>query len=412
MNTTFKISALLGIVLITYPLFTIAYKIHLPGIHESFTTNALECLDSYNGSTPTDCITKIKACIDTNPTDKSHLKKCYTQAKATNIDDFYTNDELTYAVSWPDDPTREFSPSSIAKWGSKMQFTCQSIFENKKKLLIHEDGLLCSTHFGPMQFWHSQASSPNESASDTYEHIRDWIIFNYKVAIEEIKHDADYCDYFDEDKSTIANILKPEGYSFCEPRKYLGIFPTEKYWGWLGVAPYPAYDIATLYGLTCSDPFQSKTCEEEQINNLKARLHKTKLTAIGAILHVVHDSYAKGHVIRQSGCGSNVDDDNAISRIDCSAASMYTTYGYLDVNSKFVPQNDHSISDKWPDIDNNCSIIAGKQNDFYDPITASARILWHIKNSSDINIFLKDIDRIINNPGTDILSGLGQCYIK
>lgn len=379
-------------------------------VHQALTKNSLMCLEKGNGDKPKECILKIKQCIDQklgNAVD--HRKSCFQKNRPSILFlDKFSVDDLEKAVKWPDDPTYEAFGTGVAKFGAKMLRGCEE-FLNDRKGLDNTSGLLCNTHFGSYQFWHAQASELNEPSSETRQKILDWAKFNYEVAIGKIKPDDDYCSYFLENESSISIHMKPENYPFCEERLY---------WGWLPkwiAKPYPAWDIATLYGVSCENPFTSAfACEEELINNPIKREANTVVSATGALLHLIQDSFSQSHNERGKCYNAAPLEDKRptpVSKIVCKPISLFTNYGqYNSEQNKIESQVEHKLSDDWPNIDDSC-IDEKTRTHVDDPITASAKILWHIENKSDWNIdVLPDIEKVFNIVSKDFPSGPGICF--
>jgi len=378
-------------------------------VHQALTANALKCLEDKNGVKPEKCIVGIKQCIDERGRDDiSNRKDCFQENRPSiSFLGKFTIDDLEKAVKWPDDPTYEAFGPGVAKFGAKMLEGCEG-FLIERKGMDNTSGLLCNTHYGSYQFWHAQSSSTSETFNETRKKILDWAKFNYDVAIGNIKPDQDYCDYFDENESSISSYMKPDNYPFCEERKI---------WGWVPkwiARPYPAWDIATLYGVSCDNPFTSAACcKEELINKPSERENNTVIKATGALLHLVQDSFSQSHNER-GDCFDGVEKNDRptpVSKIVCKPITLITNYGEFDLSSNHIhAQEDHKISDDWPYIDDSCADEASlKVVD--DPVTAAAKLLWHIDRKSDWEKeVLVDLSKVFNSIQQDRESGFGACY--
>ncbi|GHA21237.1 hypothetical protein GCM10008090_34030 [Arenicella chitinivorans] len=380
-------------------------------VHQALTSNALVCLENnIDTKKPIKCADKVKSCIDRLAVKSSeNLKNCFQTRKPSGLYlDKFSIDDLEKAVKWPDDPTYEAFGSGVAKFGAKMLQGCEG-FLVKQKGLDNSIGLLCNTHFGNYQFWHAQSSTANESSKETRQKILDWAKFNYEVAVGKIEPQDDYCKYFRENESSISAIMKPENYPFCDERLI---------WGWvpkLIAKPYPAWDIATLYGVSCDNPFTSILgCKEELINNGSKRADNTVVSAIGALLHLIQDSFSQSHNVRGNCFDSNpesVDNPIPVSKIVCKPITRFTNYAEFDLNTQELEaQFNHDLSDDWPYIDDGC-FSSSHSPIVDDPITASAKILWHIDKKSDwANDVLPDLESVFNIVEPSTTSGQGVCY--
>lgn len=378
-------------------------------VHQALTSNALKCLEDTNGIKPNKCIMSIKRCIDKKGReDISNRKACFQENRPTRTFlSKFTVDDLEKAVKWPDDPTYEAFGPGVSKFGAKMLEGCEKFLQDRKGM-DNMSGLLCNTHYGSYQFWHAQSSSIGEPLSETRDKILDWAKFNYEVAVGNIKPDKDYCEYFEENKSSISRYMKPSNYPFCVERKVWGWVPK-----WLA-EPIPAWKIATLYGVSCDNPFTSATaCEEELIEYPDKRKDNMVISATGALLHLVQDSFSQSHNERGS-CFDGPKKSGkpiAVSKIVCKPISLITNYGQFNlVENHIDTQIDHKLSDDWPYIDDSC-INDDDLKVVDDPVTASAKLLWHIERKSDWESeVLVDLTKVFNPIDEGAESGFGACY--
>ena len=403
-----RIKSIVTILLIIPSLHSLAYEIGpsvlgFDPVHQAITLYALDCLDERSPAAPENCLKPIEDCMRKLDR-KETAENCISGTRKEKM--FlgkYSPEELAYATRWPDDPTEETGFRGGAKFGIKMKLKCEEILDKQKQLNI-SNGLLCNSHFGEFQFWHAQASTVNETAEVTRNKIFGWAEFNYNVALGNIAPDKGYCEYFDEHPSSISGIMKPDTFPYCNDRLYWGFLPE------FIVKPYPGYDIATLYGMKCKNPFSSKTCSEDRINNAEERRKKTVLSATGALLHLVQDSFSQSHAER-GRCFQNFLMNGKrlpVSKIECKPITMFTNYAYYDANSQSVSsQKDHDMSDSWPYIAESCF---SKERVVDDPITASSKILWHISHRSSWADVKKDLLLVFNEMPGKTISGRGACY--
>lgn len=256
---------------------------------------------------------------------------------------------LLAGVRWPDDPiglARSEAPIELLanyalckSWVNGRYAQCGNRF--------------CISHFGHLQMAHSmkpsapwcKSKSPNSRTCeianiDTKNAIEAWVRWLVPIGKGAVKisdsvlntefgqkaFDATYCES-----------VYPTDFSYqslffvdCTKDQWKKMFA---FWKWG----------------KCSVPAPS--APEVELRN----------RAIGAILHVIQDSYARGHTIRAATTGSNW----CSSRISCTAISRFSEYTTQD-------RDQHSAADKNPVWDASCF---KSERVVDDPITAGAKVL-------------------------------------
>jgi len=315
-------------------------------VHEALTLMASDCLSSQEAR-PSICVSSRSAVRDYK------VVQDETLALKVPVLGAISRKELAEAVRWPDDPTREVAVKTIAKFGVKMKFQCKSLTGGLR------DGLLCSSHYGPLQYWHAMASSCEESTVETQGKVLAWAEFLYEVAAGADLNQP-HCEYWQaqpkEGKGKLAAVLAPDDG-----------FPCNK-----DGAPWV---IGTPFSLKCPNPFSSLNCDV--LSERAARL-----SALGALLHMVQDSYAQGHTTRGS-CEIYVKDGRPLSKIECRPISQFYTY---DKQAEWK----HSEADAPPQIESSC--LSGS-TEVDDPILASAIVLWIVqqqKGTTALTDYLKE----------------------
>lgn len=258
-------------------------------------------------------------------------------------------------VRWSDDPLNELLKYNVMGW---IRFVTQIKFsECENKTLGLQDGLRCSSHFGPLQFLHSMESEKNIPITDTQTKILDWMEFNYKIITEpdptnpgKFFANQDFCTYFQNNGSSISSKFYTN----------LNTFPcslVNKRWR-----------LATIYSFTCNT--QTTHCWEKLDDDTP------RLNAIGAILHAIQDSYAKGHTSRSGSSGN-------LNEYDCAKITRFHVYNGQN-------HDKHEEADKEPkENPNTCN---GKSQ-IHDPITAGANVLLMIKNKTSASYFRKYLEQ-------------------
>lgn len=256
------------------------------------------------------------------------------------------------AARWPDDPLRQLSSTAIPGWPVSVLYTCQASRAARRHAPVQVRGLLCSSHYGKLQFFHGMASSAEEAKNPdlTNQKMRDWANFTYRVAIGDIKSNAPYCSTVRDLRNSISEDLAPIGFPFCND-----------------------WTMATLFSLKCWAP-GGRLCFQ---STGEVGDRHTRKTAIGALSHMIEDSYAQGHAAR----GAQNLALTGRARVGCA----YPTAFYL-----YASQNhsQHRRRDNVPALGNTC--ISGASAD--DVITAVATVLWHYAHGSDpklVDAYLK-----------------------
>ena len=307
---------------------TQAYKIAPSlAIHEAMTALAENCVESYRGVEPYDCSAYYP----------DHLRYF------AHLD--YSNPvyNLSVATRWPDDPQRMTRGLGYVRFGLVF-LSCGSRIERSAG--VDDGGLLCSSHFGPLQFFHAMAASPAmataKNAGETATLMLQWTAFTFGLASGAIDHQRNYCAYFAERNDALADAMWHEGFRFCGD-------------GTDGQAP-GKWTVGTPFLLRCASLISP--CRETLWD---AGRREVRVAAMGALLHMVQDSYSQSHAMR-----GPVSDSGYEARIVCEPVTRF-----YDFNG----QDGHGDADRLPVFDRDtCGNPETRPVD--DPITASARLLW------------------------------------
>ncbi len=259
--------------------------------------------------------------------------------------------DMESAVIWSDDPIREL------RWYKfyRVPIWVYRIAEDEcaGKLEGLEHGLRCSSHYGPFQFLHAMESETSLPADQTLATILAWIEYAYAVAMNEKRggtyhNDRPYCETLSAEYGSNEKFLRammPDGHDG---------YPCKK--------DGPAWRISTPFSFSC---FLRSTSCRETIQPNDAGIRKA---ALGSILHVIQDSYAKGHTSRGR------DSLEFIDRIERAPIKQFQIYG--DQNHEC-----HKKADKLAPVEDcngseQCAYPVGPASYAIDgPITASAKIL-------------------------------------
>ncbi|WP_444995386.1 hypothetical protein [Aliikangiella sp. IMCC44359] len=356
-------------------------------VHESITRSAKNCFDNalLKGE-------KIKQCKMVILGEDHHINMDWIKPAEDEEQNFFVSwfkDPLTIypslekAVRWPDEPTNDINAVGIVKFGAKMLSDCNVVAKQTigGKLNINS-GLLCNSHFGDMQFMHAQASSINEPAIDTYQKIFDWAQFLFSVAsghMSELQMDTNYCDFFKKDTLFHRSMLPGQNLVPCDDSKS------------------SKWKLTTLFTFNCPNPFSSKNCYE--ISSFH-KYDKSRIYATGALLHLIQDSFSQSHTER-GRC--EVKNKKVLAKAECLPITTFTTY---------KNQENHADADRMPIFAKSCE----SSTTIDDPITASAKALWHIHHKSKLEDFMSDFYRVFGKED-DVIGNirnaeLGQCFVK
>lgn len=218
--------------------------------------------------------------------------------------DFRTS-EFLRGVFWNDDPevlffdqdpksNQNFSSGTL--WGDHFEMAKISNANNKSNLTGR-------SHFWDMQFLHGMACEIHEAALVTQQKIMMWAEFVYKVAIGE--------------PVNVTSLPNPVTLStpelVADTRLQDVKIPISPSAGQLTIASLfnnftvPDGEVSIRFLLTRGDPFMSL--------NIGAR-------AIGSLMHLIEDSYARGHVKRVL-----LNPQDLVSQTDTSMTFKTGTYG-------------------------------------------------------------------------------------
>jgi hypothetical protein len=336
---------------------------YLDDVHESITKLAEQCLRPGQTERPTGCWTSASAIAALS---RSEAGEAYSPTQK--------------ASRWPDDPTRQSSLHTYPKLGLALKYGCKDLAKDGEN--IENLGLLCSSHYGRLQFMHAMAGPLDPTAEDTHRRILEWARFAYRVASKRQSLDENYCKAIDKQPAALKAALQMSDRSFCGKRTRM------LFWS------YAPWTVRTFFVLRCSGPFQSRWCSEDVSAEAD---ENARLAATGALLHLVQDSFSQAHAHRSAG--APVPEQGPFtSKVVCRFPTDYFDYGVQTANQS---EKIHGASDKPPaTIDPSCKNKA--QTD--DVVTASAAILWHLRENKSDDAFIEYlVDRVFGpRPGSTV----------
>lgn len=355
-----------------------------PG-HESLTSLAIDCLKQYESSDkkPSECLNG-QSQISEYRTDKNIV---IPSISADNI----SAEELMDVSSWPDDPTRLGSYLGAI---TNLFQVCDNLWSFLGFDEHYENisgGLACNSHYGLLQFFHAQASSDTEPYLSTRNKILAWIRFNYSIVRDQSVLAESYCPYFnklkqDKDMAEMANAFLPDDYDDldqCEDN----------------------YSVNWIYSSKCTSLLPDEQCENvgDPTN--------AQITALGAIIHVIQDSYSLSHTKRDA-C-SNGKQQPPVSKISCAPIDQYYNYNLQDASQ-------HNVSDELPiKVDASCLAPPNGEPVIDDAVTATATVLWYAMNGKKTAALIDYVDTsVFRSPYQQAKhqkvgpqAGAGVCYL-
>lgn len=326
-------------------------------LHESFTAAAQKCLEANDGTEPGDCLPYLSTAI----------------SGATESAKSYPVTSLPYSARWPDDPVRmlDRDPSKL-RFGLKLYGDCAKALERGPS--IDRVGLLCSSHYGRLQFMHAQVLSFDAGRPrDPRALMLAWAGFAFDAATNPRFRAMNFCDAV----KTIA-----------EPQLRVALQFSDETWchddrrGF--VSKYGAWKVSTLFSLSCRNPLQEKTCwlpaKEEDIAALTSR------AATGALLHLIQDSFSQSHVARPALDVVPGARGPFVAAIVCRKPAAWYDYNIQNLpvtndegrpvaELNAAPVDPHGVADRPPLIDRSCEEPTRTVD---DPVTASARVMWYV----------------------------------
>ncbi|KAF9585659.1 hypothetical protein BGW38_001344 [Lunasporangiospora selenospora] len=183
--------------------------------------------------------------------------------------------EILRGIIWNDDPANElfndnwffrndnFNRGIGKDWAMLFADGKYLGMDCTKDGFIGRRNIIARSHFGDLQFLHSMANNPGESPHDTQKRVLTWIEVMYKVAIGHFSKDT-----------KLRDVELPRNSDF--ERYPLRQLFTNSTW--------PS-ESASIHTLLTSDTWYNDV--------------KHSYRAIGSCMHVIQDSYARGHCHRR-----------------------------------------------------------------------------------------------------------------
>lgn len=264
----------------------------------------------------------------------------------------YEHSSWGESVRWPDDPTRRAYSLQMIKL-----FYNLSLGGCRRRLARPRyPSLLCDSDMGRLQFLHAMRPA-DDSDWDTRWRILAWTQFSFRVATGQVNGAVNLCS---------------------EVKKYPGL--EGAFWG--RKDSRVQRDVSKPY---CLDPnrtpgpnvshFFASTCKRACTIPERAD-EVTRKTALGAIMHLIQDSFSQSHAAR----GGIFHYGPFSARVVCLPVEQFYNY---DAAQATV----HGPGDRTPTFDIGCA-----SSTIIDPITATARLLWLYNHGCDSSWAVELVD--------------------
>ncbi|MDM3872558.1 hypothetical protein QSV34_14490 [Porticoccus sp. W117] len=363
--------------------------------HERMTALALECLYAANRDSKKIVHEPVR-CENYSPDSSTYALFSASSSQLlepARVDHAINNYlDLIKHVRFPDDPTRMLKyKGTIPKFVELVKVDCK-IRKLSGPIDATTDGMLCASHYGSWQFMHAMANDDGIKASDTRKLINQWLSFTYKIASEDTEIDITegYCDYWDKKEHTypdLAAVMYNQGYrdkKWCESRcgsflRCLNPFLDD----------LPPWTVGTTFNLYCKNPIDSGICNTYKHGpTTDSQIRKA---ALGSMLHLIQDSFSNAHTER-------IVNDRKPT-VDCKPIVRYRSYTHQS-------SSNHGTTDKWPTFSPEC-----ENSDIYDPILASAKVIYHVHKKTKSDLFPFDLNKIFGkNPTPENKSEAGKAF--
>jgi len=219
-------------------------------------------------------------------------------------------------------------------------------------------GLQCESDMGRLQFFHAMKWKDDDDAK-TRRRILDWTRFSLDVATGIVSAGAGLCQAVKGYPDLDSALWAVNGY--CNAAR-----------------PKPGPLVEDFYASHCGG----------QCHVVVDADAVTKATAVGAILHLVQDSFSQSHTAR----GGNFPYGPYTARVVCAPVEAFYTYDEWQAKV-------HRPGDNTPTFDEGCA-----RSTIIDPITASSRLMWLWQNGCDSSWAVELVDK-------DVLGGEGPAKV-
>jgi hypothetical protein len=285
------------------------------------------------------------------------------------------------ATRWPDDPTRlsklgNKRKTAIKSLGTKVADCKPSLLTWRFPFLRESDmtrniigGMFCSSHFGTMQFLHAMgSSSPDydyqpEPLEASLSKAVAWGTFAMRAFRDQTLMEKELCTHFDE---VLNDPARSQQHEFAGVFK-LSVENLKKGRDEKQFHCENKLTIRFLFDNECKNIFSNKNCDPIPDDRVP------RLAALGAILHMIQDSFSTSHTVRSLDL-ANME----ITKVYCYPVTKFFEYSEQMENGVA-----HNKSDEPPvKFDDSCF---KKENPILDPITASAIALWYAAQNHEPN---------------------------
>lgn len=303
-------------------------------VHETITMLAQNCASS--SARPTNCA------IDPDILVRYSVKN--SRAKMNPVQ---------RAARWSDDPQRTLEAGGSAHLiAVTVGSGCG--YANRQGNAIDERGIMCSSHYGQLQFLHAQdsygAAAPDRRVTlGSREKMMDWAAFAFRAATDSKVATMTMCEAGDPTNGILSGDL----------RVALALGHTER------CAIESTYTVGRFFSWQCGGPVARKCTDLSMIDPAVP-----PNAAQGAILHLIQDSFSQSHAARVRP-NDRVKPSNGpfVAAVECMPIQRFYDYGQQRSSR-------HKRADRPPHLQASC-FAADRPVD--DVVTASANAIWYVE---------------------------------
>lgn len=323
-------------------------------IHEAMTAASLSCaLDTPNTVDDDDVVCN------------SHYRNLRALWQRYEVGTLFRAEEAHFANNvvagsrWPDDPQRALTNAlTIPKW-AEVAATCRNRTFPWAGSCANP---LCQSHYGNLQIWHAMKPArpwcDNSSSFGCDQQGDD------ATVLADIRAWANFLTGVATGKISLDDPLLSHGDSWFDGT-CSKVYPPER-------------TVRDYFRVSCTG--SSNVVQATLCDSLPLADNEVRAVALGALLHLVQDSYSRSHVYREGSEGSC-----PTATISCGRPLGF--YDYSVQSGKA-----HKTSDQWPTWSSNCDIVRDTTSvgGVTDPITAGAALirLAQVKNREEMNAYL------------------------
>ncbi len=289
--------------------------------------------------------------------------------------------EIIDGVLWPDDPTRLHSSPTREGRALVNHFHVCTKLQNEYLSCANR---YCMSHFGNLQFLHAMIPAAPWCEKDKGRSDSPTCELAQKPVKEGMEQWVKWLVPLAKGETHATDPLFPGEDGFTQrvfDQRYCN--RESGFWLWKTLPMYPnSMKIEELLYTSCDEVGAGKC---RVVLPVADKERRTQRLAMGALLHLIQDSYAQGHTRRRP-----IDKRLAGSAfVACSPVEDFHDYRVQVQDKKALDA--HKSADKYPAWDSSCS-AADRQVD--DPVTAGANLIVMLRNPNQTGQHVWDYLRL------------------